>query len=197
MKQVFPQFMCFLNVNHHDSFLFKNFFLILSIVIVTYIAFLFLYMSEKNKKHGLTIKPPNKEQVHQIVKKEINVKEETIQNIIKGLHKLEREKYFLDINCNAYNVAKRINTNTTYLSKVMNIHYQKNFNTYINELRIQYIIHQLNHDKRYLSYNIQSLSKEVGYKSPDSFTKAFKTYTGLLPSIYIKNMQSKNELVNS
>ncbi|WP_408037682.1 helix-turn-helix domain-containing protein [Tenacibaculum amylolyticum] len=154
-------------------------------------------MSEKNKKHGLTIKPPNKEQVHQIVKKEINVKEETIQNIIKGLHKLEREKYFLDINCNAYNVAKRINTNTTYLSKVMNIHYQKNFNTYINELRIQYIIHQLNHDKRYLSYNIQSLSKEVGYKSPDSFTKAFKTYTGLLPSIYIKNMQSKNELVNS
>lgn len=165
---------------------------LLSKVLISLIPSFFIALYRQKNRKNTSLK-----KMDCVSKKSIQIKEKTVNQIINGLQKLENENFFLNSKCNAYNMAKRINTNTTYLSKVMNIHYQKNFNTYINELRIQYIIHQLNHDKRYLSYNIQSLSEEVGYKSPDSFTKAFKTYTGLLPSIYIKNMLAKNELVNS
>ncbi len=35
-------------------------------------------------------------------------------------------------------------------------------------------------------YTIESLGKEVGFKSKTSFYSAFKLYTGLTPSYYIK-----------
>ena len=103
---------------------------------------------------------------------------------------MEKQEYFLKQDCNSYNVAKKINTNTSYLSKVINSHFGKNFNTYINDLRINYTIVRLKDDVIFRSYSIQSIAEEVGYKSADSFTKYFKKDTGLNPSFYIKNIKN-------
>lgn len=115
---------------------------------------------------------------------------ETYQQIVEGLEKLSSQNYYLKKECSSYTIAKKIKTNTTYLSKVINLHYQKNFNTYINDLRINYSILKLKEDLRFRAYSVQSISEELGYKSPDSFTKYFKKRTGLLPSIYIKKLNS-------
>jgi len=119
-----------------------------------------------------------------------DVPEETKQQILAGLKKLEKQEYFLKQDCNSYNVAKKINTNTSYLSKVINSHFGKNFNTYINDLRINYTIVRLKNDVIFRSYSIQSIAEEVGYKSADSFTKYFKKDTGLNPSFYIKEIKN-------
>ncbi len=118
------------------------------------------------------------------------VSEEIKQQILDGLKKLEEKEYFLKQECNSYNVAKKINTNTSYLSKVINSHYGKNFNTYINDLRINYTIVRLKNDVIFRSYSIQAIAEEVGYKSADSFTKYFKKDTGLNPSFYIKEIKN-------
>ena len=117
------------------------------------------------------------------------VNEETTQQILKGLEKLEKENYFLHPGCNAHNVAKRIKTNTTYLSKVINSEFNKNFSTYINDLRINYAIIKLKQDTKFRKYTVSSIAKELGYKSADSFTKYFRKDTGLLPSFYIKQLE--------
>lgn len=119
-----------------------------------------------------------------------DINQETFNEILAGLQKIEEQHYYLKQECNSYNVAKKIKTNTSYLSKVINAHYQKNFNTYINDLRINYIILKLKESSKFRSYSIQSISEEIGYKSPDSFTKYFKKRTGLLPSVYIKKLNS-------
>lgn len=119
-----------------------------------------------------------------------DISEETTQEILDGLQKLEAQEYYLKQECNSHNVAKKIKTNTSYLSKVVNSHYQKNFNTYINDLRINYTILRLKNDSQFRSYTIQSIANEVGYKSADSFTKYFKKHTGLNPSFYIKKLNS-------
>ena len=111
--------------------------------------------------------------------------------ILEGLKKLENQEYYLKTECTSHNVAKKIKTNTSYLSKVINSHYQKNFSTYINDLRINYAILRLKNDSRFRSFSIQSIAEELGYKSADSFTKYFKQQTGLNPSFYIKQL---NEL---
>lgn len=116
------------------------------------------------------------------------ISNEVIQQILDGLKKLESQDYFLRQDCNAYNVSKKIKTNTSYLSKVVNAHYQKNFNTYINDLRINYAIVRLEDDKQFRSFSIQSIAEELGYKSADSFSKYFKQNTGLNPSFYIKQL---------
>lgn len=113
---------------------------------------------------------------------------ETTQQILDGLLKLESENYFLHPACSAHNVAKRIKTNTTYLSKVVNTEFGKNFSTYVNDLRINYAIVRLQKDSKFRSYTVSSIAKELGYKSADSFTKYFKRDTGLLPSFYIKKL---------
>ena len=123
-------------------------------------------------------------------KNSTDVPEEIKQQILDGLKKLEKQEYFLKQDCSSYNVAKKINTNTSYLSKVINSHYGKNFNTYINDLRINYTIVRLKNDVIFRSYSIQSIAEEVGYKSADSFTKYFKKDTGLNPSFYIKEIKN-------
>jgi YesN/AraC family two-component response regulator len=119
-----------------------------------------------------------------------DVSNEVTQQILDGLKKLEQKEYFLKQDCNSYNVAKKINTNTSYLSKVINSHYGKNFNTYINDLRINYAIVRLKNDVFFRSFSIQAIAEEVGYKSADSFSKYFKKDTGLNPSFYIKNIKN-------
>lgn len=119
-----------------------------------------------------------------------DVSEEVKMEILQGLKKLEEKEYFLKQECNSYNVAKKIGTNTSYLSKVINSHYGKNFNTYINDLRINYAILRLKNDVIFRSYSIQSIAEELGYKSADSFSKYFKKDTGLNPSFYIKEIKN-------
>ena len=119
-----------------------------------------------------------------------DINETTKHQILEGLNKLEKQEYFLRQDCNSYNVAKKIKTNTSYLSKVVNSHYQKNFNAYINDLRINYAVLKLKNDNRFRKFSIQSIAEEVGYKSADSFTKYFKKQTGLNPSFYIKKLNA-------
>ena len=121
---------------------------------------------------------------------ELDINEDLQQQILNGLKKLETNQYYLKQECNLHNVSKKINTNTTYVSKVINHFHNKNFNTYINDLRIQYAIIRLKEDSKFRSYSIKSIAEEVGYKSADSFTKYFKQHTGLLPSFYIKKLKT-------
>ncbi|QCX40628.1 helix-turn-helix domain-containing protein [Aureibaculum algae] len=118
------------------------------------------------------------------------VNEETTYLILAGLQTLKEQEYFLRQDCNSYNVAKKIKTNTSYLSKVINSHFEKNFNTYINDLRINYAILRLKNDSRFRSFSVQSIAEEIGYKSADSFARYFKLRTGLNPSFYIKQLNS-------
>ncbi|MFC5047532.1 helix-turn-helix domain-containing protein [Aquimarina hainanensis] len=122
-----------------------------------------------------------------------DINESLHKNILKGLEKLEQQEYFLNTDCNLYNVAKKINTNTSYLSKVINTHFDKNFHAYINDLRINYAILRLKNDPKFRLFSIKSIAKEVGYKSSDSFSKYFKIHTGLLPSFYIKKLKSQDK----
>lgn len=121
----------------------------------------------------------------------LDINTETVTKILKGLQNLEEKNYFLKSECTTVNVAKKLKTNTTYLSKVISSHYQTNFNSYINNLRINYALSRLKEDIQFRNYSIQSISEELGYKSPDSFTKYFKKHTGLLPSYFIKSLNTK------
>lgn len=118
------------------------------------------------------------------------VNEETVAQILEGLQKLEQQQYFLKVECSLHNTAKKIKTNTTYLSKVVNSHFQKSFNNYTNDLRINYAVLKLKEDTRFRNYAIKSIALELGYKSADSFAKYFKLNTGLLPSVYIKKLNN-------
>jgi AraC-like DNA-binding protein len=122
----------------------------------------------------------------------LNINDDEMKRIIEKINELEDKNYYLRMDLTASSLAKKLKTNTTYLSKIINIHYQKKFTTYINDLRIDFVIDRLKEDNLFRRYSIQSLANEVGFKSKESFNAAFKKRTGVLPSVLIKELERQS-----
>ena len=74
-----------------------------------------------------------------------------VQNILQQLDKFEEELRFTDNQMSLRLLSEEFNTNIPYLSKIINVYKGKNFNYYINDLRIDYIIELLKNDATYLN----------------------------------------------
>ena len=85
-------------------------------------------------------------------------------------------------------LAKELNTNSTYLSKIINVYKEKNFSNYLHDLRIGYAIERLRDDEKFRLYSIKGISEEMGFKTSESFAKAFHKKTGIYPSAFIKTL---------
>ena len=116
--------------------------------------------------------------------------DEKAAKILDNLAALEAKLFFLDKKYNLTTLAKKCNTNSSYLSKVINTHKGKTFSEYITDMRITYVLSALKDDKKLRSYTIQSIAEEIGFKKSESFSKAFKKRTGINPSFYIKNLKN-------
>lgn len=108
------------------------------------------------------------------------------EEVLKKLQDFEQSELFLDKNLRIVKMAKLLDTNTRYLSSVINSEKNKTFNAYINSLRIRYILDKLRTDDQFLTYKISYLAEVSGFVSQSSFTTAFKEETGKTPSAYIK-----------
>jgi len=134
----------------------------------------------------------NKETTKPKVKKdtkEIIIDEATREHILNGLSRLEKQEYYLNTDCNLRSMARKIKTNATYLSHTIHHHLKQSFNEYINDLRINYALKRMQEDRKFRSFSIKSIARELGYKSDYSFSKHFKIKTGKNPSQYIKQIQ--------
>ncbi|MBQ0733883.1 helix-turn-helix domain-containing protein [Aquimarina celericrescens] len=87
--------------------------------------------------------------------------------------------------------SKKLKTNSSYFSKIINIYKGKNFTNYINDLRVDYSIEKLQNDKKFRLYSIEAISREVGFGSTQSFSRAFTKKTGLTVSYFIKNIENQ------
>ncbi|WP_290701553.1 helix-turn-helix domain-containing protein [Lacinutrix sp.] len=117
------------------------------------------------------------------------IDDKKVEEILTKLQTLEDKMYFLRQDCTMHNMAKKLKTNTSYLSKIINTHLDKSFSTYINELRINYAIIELKNNKRLRSYSVKGIAEEMGYKNADAFSRYFRSATGISPSVYIKKIQ--------
>ena len=117
---------------------------------------------------------------------------ETEQLLLTKLENFEREQLFTDKKVSLSYVATHIGTNTKYLSFVIKKYKGKGFNTYINELRINYILEKLNTEPVYRQYKISTLAEDAGFSSHSKFTTIFKSVTDVSPSHFIKYIESKD-----
>ncbi len=91
-------------------------------------------------------------------------------------------------------LAKKIKTNSRYLSEIINTYKGKNFATYLNDLRIDYAINRLVNDRKFRSYKLPFIAEELGYNNEQAFTLAFKKRTGTPLSIYLKEIENMKSI---
>ena len=108
----------------------------------------------------------------------------------KIIESFENDKVYLRDDLTIVKLAEILNSNKSYLSKIINDHYNKNFSTFVNEYRIKEA-RELLADPSNWNLKIESIGYKVGFKSKSSFNKAFKLYTGITPSYFLASIQSK------
>ncbi|WP_299891517.1 helix-turn-helix domain-containing protein [uncultured Lacinutrix sp.] len=140
--------------------------------------------SEIEEKEDLIITPKNPLK---------GVSQDVIEAILKQLEVFENKNSYLDNTITLSNLAKTLNTNSSYLSKVINHYMQKNFNAYLTDLRIDYCIATLKTNKTIRSYTIKAIAEQVGFKNSESFSKAFYKKTGIYPSFFIKQIDKQDK----
>lgn len=121
------------------------------------------------------------------------IPEETERGILIKLKRFENSQRFLNKDMSLAVLAGQFETNTKYLSEIINKHYNDNFNTFINKLRINYIINKLKKDSNYINYKISFLAEESGYSSHSSFATVFKSIIGMSPATFINLIKEDRE----
>ena len=90
-------------------------------------------------------------------------------------------------------LAQQIETNTTYLSMIVNHYKGMSFPNYLKDLKITYAIERLSEDPELLKYNYQGLADTFGFKTGESFSKAFYAKTGVYPSKLLKELKNRED----
>ncbi len=136
-------------------------------------------------------KPENKQKT---AVKGLSIPSEIIEDIIVKLEKFEKENGFISNQITLNSLAKQLNTNPNYLSKIVNHVKQCSFSSYINNLRIEYAIEQLKTNPTYLKYTIKAIAAEVGFNNVQSFSKAFSNSKGINPSYFIRELKKTKKV---
>jgi len=176
----------------------KNTFLFIAFITMITIGIIFYNYNKRKKRTlgGFQEKIEEREKLPMdtfTIEKNKNsrgVEDKIVNRILKNLDLLESRKVFLSNNFKLTTMAKQLNTNTAYLSKILNEHKGISFSEYVNDLRINYLLKELEQNPIFRKYTIQTISEEIGYKSSTTFIKAFKDRTKMTPSQYIKGLNN-------
>lgn len=117
--------------------------------------------------------------------KDINMSKETEQRLLRDINQYEEDLYFLDKNISLSSMARALNTNQRYVSYIIRKYRKKDFYSYIQSCRIQFIINRIKADSSLLDYKLAHLADMSGFTNLSKFSIAFKAETGLPPSAFV------------
>lgn len=123
----------------------------------------------------------------------IGISKELVDHILEKLSQFEIKKGYLESNVTIQMLSTTFETNSKYVSKIVNIYKQKTFIQYINDLRIEYAIAQLESNRKLTNYTIHGLAQEFGFNSAESFSAAFYKKTEIKPTYFIKELAVLNK----
>lgn len=106
----------------------------------------------------------------------------TQKNIENALETWVRNKGFVEKNITIIILSKQLGTNRTYLSNFINENYGENFNSWVNQLRIEEAKQFLKNEE----LPLHEVAERVGFTDLAHFSKTFKSITGDPPSTWRK-----------
>lgn len=143
-------------------------------------VFLFLIGFYGNHQIQLSAEYRDEEQISDITEIKNN-QNEILKNQIVQL--FEEDKIYKNSDLRITSVSKTLKTNRTYISKLINEEFKKNFNEFVNEYRTEEAKKLLS-DKNHNLYTIEHIAEKSGFGSVNSFTRVFKEIVGMPPGKY-------------
>lgn len=97
------------------------------------------------------------------------------------------EQLFLQPSITLSDVAERLHTNKTYISRMVNQNYNLGFPEVLNILRVDYAEQYI---RKYPSANQEDIAKACGFLSASSFNSTFKRITGYTPKVWAAHLKT-------
>jgi AraC-like DNA-binding protein len=102
----------------------------------------------------------------------------------KVLNEVVTNKAYANPELTLTDLARQLDTNSSYLSKVINTGFGQNFNDFINYYRVEEVKQQLQ-SERAGQVTIMSIAYDAGFNSKATFNRAFKKFTGKNPKDFL------------
>ncbi|WP_109434348.1 AraC family transcriptional regulator [Aquimarina sp. AU119] len=102
---------------------------------------------------------------------------------------IRNEEYYLSKSASLKDLAKALGSNPNYISQIINVSTNLNFNDFINQYRIEESKKRLLDDS-YDHLTIEAIGNSVGFKSKATFYNAFKKHVQLSPKAFITLQKS-------
>lgn len=99
---------------------------------------------------------------------------------------MEEEEPYLNPKLSLRDLAQSIELHPNHLSLVLNSAFNRNFNSFVNDYRINYF-KKLIKDQSAANYSLIGLAYESGFNSKTVFNTYFKKVEGITPKEYLKN----------
>ena len=103
---------------------------------------------------------------------------------------LIERRAFLEPHLTVTEVARRLQTNKTYISKLVNESYGMPFPDLVNTLRVDYA-------EQYIVAHRDARQNEIamacGFSSASSFNNIFKKVTGMTPKIWLATYETSSQ----
>lgn len=172
--------------------------LIIIVLIITLALFFSFYKKKKYQRKYLKLirkiddSKYQEQRSENLTEKKIEpieeINEEIIKNTLENLANFELSKGFLNNGLTLNSLAKKVKTNSRYLSKIINIYKRKSYSNYMNDLRINYIVNELNSNEKFRKYTIDAIAKEAGFNNRRSFSHVFLKKTGISAAFFIDKL---------
>lgn len=117
--------------------------------------------------------------------------DETFLECQKRLDKaVSEDMVYLDPELSLISLSDILETNRTYLSKLINLNFNCSFSEFVNNLRVDYAVRKIKEEKRTWS-SLKELSEACGYSTQASFIRNFTKITGMTPSQFVAEEDRK------
>ncbi|MCR9228367.1 MAG: helix-turn-helix domain-containing protein [Flavobacteriaceae bacterium] len=171
-------------------------YILLSVLLISLLALYFIKYSRTQKKlrevMDQDVEPlkrhPQKDDIAQM-----DIDPEVVQSTLEALDKWETNLGYLDQKTSQNSLASDLNTNTTYLSKIINTYKGQTFSNYIKDLRVTYAINHLKENPQIIdTHSTIQIAEMFGFSSLDVFARAIKSKIGVTPAVYFRKLKKSN-----
>jgi putative ABC transport system permease protein len=103
--------------------------------------------------------------------------------------------YYQDPELSLSSLAEKLELTTHELSRIINMVLKKSFNDFINEYRVQAVVHKMQ-DPGYDHITLLGIAYESGFNSQSTFNRIFKQMTGKSPLEYKNDLKKEHPTYN-
>ena len=140
------------------------------------------------KKEAETIQKPHEPDNLIIESHQNQIEEENLRIRFEDL--IVTEQLFLKQGIRISDIASMLETNRTYVSRLVNNTYNMSFSDYINTLRIDYAEQYLIHHREAKQSDIAAA---CGFPNASAFNNVFKKITGVTPKIWLATRSGQSK----